>query len=274
VTVRSPLPLAGGCAVAGLVIGAVVGLLNAPPYRATTTLLVKSHNVPVALPTVAALATSDAVAGNVANALGVSVGSVRSHLHVSTVPGTALVRVRYDAADRLHAQQVAQQEASALEAIAAARLPGVVTLTVVDPPTAERQSRPILAYALWGALIGAVVGLIAEWVRRFKREPREASRPVPGTDPVPGTEVAPPEPEPEPEPAPEPARLRESPLAELRRGLEQHRDEFSADQVAEWDAYLDAFEAHVVDGELPPSVAGMAQDVFEPLRDRLNRHEF
>jgi hypothetical protein len=265
VNVRSPLPLAGGCAVAGLVIGAAVGLLNAPPYRATTTLLVKSHNVPVALPTVAALATSDAVTGNVANALGVSPGSVRSHLHVSTVPSTALVRIAYDAGDRLRAQQFAQQEASALEAIAAARLGGVVSLSVVDPPRSSRQSRPVLADALWGALIGAVVGLIAEWVRRFKREPRPAL--------VPGTDLAP-APPPEPEPEPDPAPVRASPLAELRRGLEEHRDEFSIDQVVEWEAYLDAFEAQVVDGELPPSVAGMAQDVFEPLRERLNRHQF
>jgi len=269
VNVRSPLPLAGGCAVAGLVIGAILGLLNAPPYRATTTLLVKSHNVPVALPTVAALATSDAVTGNVANALGVSAASVRSHLHVSTVPNTALVRIAYHAEDRLRAQQFAQQEASALEAIASARLGGVVSLSVVDPPRSARQSRPVLADALWGALIGAVVGLVAEWVRRFRREPRPA--PVPGTDPVSGTDLAP---EPPPEPQPEPAPVRESPLAELRRGLEEHRDEFSIDQVVEWEAYLDAFDAQVVDGELPPSVAGMAQDVFEPLRDRLNRHQF
>jgi hypothetical protein len=272
VNVRWPLPLAGGCAVAGLVIGALVGLLNAPPYRATTTLLVKSHNVPVALPTVAALATSDAVTGNVANALGVSPGSVRSHLRVSTVPSTALVRISYDAGDRLRAQQFAQQEASALEAIAAARLGGVVSLSVVDPPRSVRQGRPVLAAALWGALIGAVVGLIAEWVRRFKREPRpqKVSDTVPVSDTV--VEAAPaPEPVSDTIPVPD---TRESPLAELRRGLEEHRDAFSVDQVVEWEAYLDAFEAQVVDGELPPSVAGMAQDVFEPLRERLNRHQF
>jgi hypothetical protein len=29
-----------------------------------------------------------------------------------------------------------------------------------------------------------------------------------------------------------------------------------------------------VDGELPPAVAGMAQDVFEPLEERLKQHEF
>jgi hypothetical protein len=229
---------------------------------------VKSHDVPVALPTVAALAASDAVTGNVANALGVSPGSVRSHLHVSTVPSTALVRIQYDAGDRLRAQQFAQQEASALEAIAAARLGGVVSLSVVDPPRSARQSRPVLADALWGGLIGALVGLIAGSVRWFRREPRREPEPVPGTDPVPGTEVAA-----APPPA-EPELVRESPLGELRRGLEEHRDEFSIDQVVEWEAYLDAFEAQVVDGELPPSVAGMAQDVFEPLRERLNRHQF
>jgi hypothetical protein len=44
--------------------------------------------------------------------------------------------------------------------------------------------------------------------------------------------------------------------------------------VAEWEAYLDAFEARVVDGELPASMAGMAKDVFEPLQERLKQHEF
>jgi len=66
----------------------------------------------------------------------------------------------------------------------------------------------------------------------------------------------------------------ESPLADLRRGLEEHRDEFPPDQVAEWEAYLDAFEAQVVDGELPPAMAGMAKDVFESLQERLKQHEF
>jgi hypothetical protein len=41
--------------------------------------------------------------------------------------------------------------------------------------------------------------------------------------------------------------------------------------VAASEAYLDAFAAH---GEPPPPMAGMAKDVFEPLRERLKQHEF
>ncbi len=266
--VRSPLPLAGGCAVVGLVVGAVVGLLVTPPYRATTTLLAKSHNAPVVVPTIAALAESDAVVHNVASALHLSDDEVRSHLHVSRVPNTALVRVQYDEGDRLQAQQVAQQEASALEAIAAARLPGVVTLSVVDPVRSARQPHRIFGYAIWGALIGGLVGIAAEYGRRLRRH----EAPEPGSPPA--NQVPEPEPEPAPEPPEPPEPPRKSPLADLRRGLEEHRDAFSPDQVAEWEAYLDAFEAQVVDGELPPSMAGMAEDVFEPLQERLKQHEF
>ncbi|HEV8460004.1 MAG TPA: hypothetical protein VGQ38_04785 [Gaiellaceae bacterium] len=260
--VRSPLPLAGGCALIGLAVGAVVGLLVSPPYRATTTLLAKSHDAPVVVPTIGELAKSETVVHNVAQALHLSDGVVRSHLHVSTIPGTALVRVEYDDRDRVRAQQVAQQEASALESIAAARLPGVVTLNVVDPVTSARRPHRVFGFALWGALIGGLVGLAAEYGRRLRRH----ETPEPGSPPA--NQV------PEREPEPEPEAPRESPFAGLRRGLAEHRDEFSPDHVAEWEAYLDAFEAQLVDGELPPSTARMAEDVFQPLQERLKQHEF
>jgi hypothetical protein len=258
VRVRSPLPLAGACALIGLIVGAVVGLLVSPPYRATTTLLAKSGNAPVVVPTIAALAKSDAVVHNVAGALHLSDDHVRSHLRVSTVPGTALVRVEYDDSDRRRAQQGARQEASALQAVAAAQLPGAATLSVVDPPRSRRLGHRILGYSLWGALIGGIVGLAGEYGRRLRRR-REKPEPASKTPESPSAE---------------PNVIPESPLADLRRGLEAHRAEFPPDQVAEWEAYLDAFDAHVVDGELPPPMAGMAKDVFEPLEERLKQHEF
>src|SRR5262249_23736557 len=148
--------------------------------------------------------------------------------------------------------------------------PGVVTLSVVDPATSARQPHRVLGYALWGTLIGGIVGLAAEYGRRLRRRPETPESHSPPANVIPES----PDPEPELEPEPEPEAWPDSPLADLRRGLEEHRDEFPPDQVAEWEAYLDAFEAQVVDGELPPAMAGMAKDVFESLQERLKQHEF
>lgn len=181
---------------------------------------------------------------NVARALHLSDDDVRSHLHVSTVPSTALVRVEYDDSDRRRAEQGARQEASALQAIAAAHLPGAATLSVVDPPGSRRLGHRILSYSLWGALIGGIVGLAGEYGRRLRRRretPEPESRVALGRPPT-GPRGA-------------PSRVPARPGGRV-------------------EAYLDAFDAHVVDGELPPSMAGMASDVFEPLEERLNQHEF
>lgn len=266
-------PLAGGAAVAGLVAGAVVGLAQSPGYRATTTLIAQAHGSPVLLPTVGALATGNAVVGNVASALGLSADEVRRRVRVSLVPRTALVRVQADAGTALRAQQLAQQEATALEAIGSARLGAGVRIAVVDPATAARRGKPVLADALWGALIGLFAGLALDWGRRLVAAPPQT---VSGTETVSPTVPDAPAPEPaaEPAPPPPPSPPPPSPLAALRSGLAAHRDEFGADQVAEWEAYLDAFEAQVVDGALPAHIKGMAEDVFAPLQDRLNREAF
>ena len=250
-SVRTLLP------VAGLAAGLALGLVHAPGYRATTTLLVKANGSPVALPTVAVLAKSDAVVANVANALGLKAGDVRKRLHAAVIAKTALVRIQADASSALRAQQIAQQEAVALEAIGSARLGKSVQIAVVDPATAKRRGKPILADAVWGLIVGLLLSLV-----RVSRTPK-VSDPVTVSD-----TVAPASP---PPPPPPPTPVRPSPLAELRAGLAVHRDEFSPDQVAEWEAYLDAFEAQVVDGALPPNVKGMADDVFEPLRARLGQ---
>jgi hypothetical protein len=57
-------------------------------------------------------------------------------------------------------------------------------------------------------------------------------------------------------------------VAELRALVAEHGAEFSADQVAEWNGYLEALAAQEVDGELPANLGGLVQDVFAPLLER------
>jgi uncharacterized protein YbaA (DUF1428 family) len=58
-------------------------------------------------------------------------------------------------------------------------------------------------------------------------------------------------------------------VAGLRRAVAARRDEFDPDQVMMWEAYLDALQAQTVNGELPPELDLLAQDVFEPLIERV-----
>jgi capsular polysaccharide biosynthesis protein len=247
--------------IAGIVVGVVVSLVQSTPYRATTTVAVTVKGAPAAVPTVAELAKSDAVVDNVARATHLSADAVRAHLHVSVVPKTALIRLRFEDAARLRAEQIAQQEAIVLQAIVASRFGASTKVVVVDPARAEREGHPVLPDALWGALAGALLGLVLRSVKHAPRRER-VPEPAPAADARPlVAEPAAPAPAPSPPPPP-PPRGR---VAELREALDARRDGFSADQVAEWEAYLVAFEAQEVDGRLPPKLEGMVRDVFEPL---------
>jgi hypothetical protein len=285
--VRSPAPLAAGLAVVGFLIGGAIAISHSQPYRATTTLVVEVHGVPSgptagdAVPTIAALAVSDLVVENVAAAMHLDFFAVRSHLHGAVVPGTALIRIGYDDAAALRAQQLAQEASSALQAVVAARFGSRLTVAVVDPLRSSRLGRPWLRdllFALLAAMIAGFAGELAVTLRRPRRAPAWS---VPPAAPQPAVRavVPRPEPEPEPEPVAEPEPLPEAEpvrepepvpepagrVAELRLALSARRDEFDLDQVAVWEAYLDALEAQTVDGELPPALEGLALDVFEPL---------
>jgi len=268
--IRSPPPIAAGLAVAGCLIGGAIALGQSAPYRATTTLVVEVHGVPAAptakdaVPTIAALVVSDLVVENVAAAMQLGAGVVRSHLHESVVPRTALVRIGYDDASAVRARQLAQEASSALQAVVGARFGSRLTVAVVDPLSSSRLGRRWFDDALLGALAGALLGL--GWQAALTFRPRGVPAPAtPPATPEPASGTVVPEPEleaePEPESEPEPAGR----VAELRRALAARRDEFDPDQVVAWEAYLDALEAQAIDGELPPALESLARDVSEPL---------
>jgi capsular polysaccharide biosynthesis protein len=252
----------GAATVAGCIVGGFFALAQSPGYRATTTVLVEAHGAPATLPTVAALATSDTVIGNVADAVHGDADSIRPHLRAQVVPGTALVRIEYDDADRARALLVAQQEATVLEAIVAARLGSATRASIADPARATRRGRPVARDVLLGGVLGLVLGLGG--VVAVRRRPVVAAPPPAEREPEP--EPAPVE-EPPPPPPP-PVRRAPGRVAELRALVAKRGAEFSADQVAEWNGYLEALAAQEVDGELPPNLDGLARDVFAPLLER------
>lgn len=269
----SRVRILGAAAVAVGLAGAIVGYSGSGTHRAATTLAIQRGGAPAVVPSVVALAQTSVLAENVAQETHVPAATVAAHLHARALPGTALIELTYDDPSAAHAAQLAQQAASTLESLVASRF-SALSVGVVDPahPVGGTR-RPVLRDTLVGALLGLLAGAALAGRRiRLPRLPRlpvraPKSKPVPGTEPVPGTSSAELEPELEPEPAP--VQLGE--LADLRAALEAYGAEFRPDQVAEWEAFLDALEPHLVDGELPPSVAQVADEVFAPLRERLNR---
>ena len=268
--------------IAGAIVGAVVAYSGSTSHRAATTLSVQRGGTPAIVPTVVALAQTSVLAENVAQAVHIPMGTVERRLHAHPLAGTALLELTYDDPSAAQAAQVAQQAASTLESLVVARFPAL-RVAVVDPAhPVSSAGRPVLRDTLIGALLGLLAGA-ALGGRRIrlpalpkapklpslpkppKRSPKP--KPVPGTEPVPGT--PPPEPEPQPEPEPAPVELGE--LAELRAALAAYGAEFRPDQVIEWAAFLDALEPHLVNGELPSSIAQVADEVFAPLRERLHR---
>ena len=260
-----------GAAAAGAAVGLVVALAAGGTQRAVTTLSVARGTSLIASRTVASFAGSSAVAGNVADGLHVTPEHVGGHLHARAIATTALVELSYTDTSAPRATQAVQQAASVLAALVPARFSGV-TVSVVDPAHAEAVGAPVARDTAGGALAGLVLGGFV--ALRRPRRPRPAAAPAPRPEPV-----APPEPAPRPAPAPAPpppppptapapAAAEAGWILELRAALAAHGPAFGPDQVAEWEAYLDAFAAQAVDGELPPHLAGICADVFEPLLAR------
>jgi hypothetical protein len=234
------------CAAAGLVAGVAIASAAGGSHRAVTSLAVQRGGTPVAAPTVAALVRTKLFADN----LGVE------GVHAHVVDGTALVELSYTDDSGDDATRVVQRAATTLQSLVATRFPAL-GVGVVDPARTGGVKRHPVRDGLGGALAGLLVGAFVPLGGRVRR-----AEPAP---PPPPPQPRAPEPEPAAEPEPVPGSGR-SPLAALRAEVEARRDEFPPDQVAEWVAYLDAFEAQAQDGEIPAGLQGMLDDVFEPLR--------
>ena len=237
----------GAAAAAGRVAGIATGLAVGGPHRAVASLAVERGGTPVAAHTVAALVRTKLFEDNL---------GVRG-VHARVVHGTALVELSYEDGSATRATRAVEQAATTLRSLVATRFPAL-GVAVVDPARAGGERRHVVRDGLLGAIVGLLAGAFVPLRRRRVSEP---------APPPPRTPDPEPAPEPEPVPGPETGPgTRSSPLDELRAEVAARRDEFPPDQVAEWEAYLDAFEAQVQDGELPPGLQGMLADIFEPLR--------
>jgi hypothetical protein len=166
---------------------------------------------------------------------------------------------------------VSQQEATVLEAIVASRLGAAARASIADPARATRLGRPVARDLLLGGALGLALGLGGAAVLRrrphapaqpvIERETRRVAVEEPEAPPHPPARA--PEPAPPPPEPPAPGRI-----DQLRALVAEHGADFSADQLAEWNGYLEALAAQEVDGELPPNLDGLAQDVFAPLLER------
>ncbi|HEX7626211.1 MAG TPA: hypothetical protein VF379_04080 [Gaiellaceae bacterium] len=276
--------------VVGAIAGALVAYVGGGTHRAVATLAVQRGGAPAVVPSIVALAQTAVLAENVAESTHVPSATVERRLHARALPSTALIELTYDDPSATHAAQLVQQAAATLSSLVVSRFPAL-RVAVVDPAHPQSGTRrPVTRDVLIGALAGLLLGAgllyrpqrapkkvsdtkVSDTARGFARRRLPERKPrTPKAAPEPAPEPVPePVPEPEPPPPPPPKPAPPSPLAPLRAGLAAHRSEFPADQVAEWEAYLDAFDAQVVDGVLPLSLAGLAGDIFEPLQDRLDQ---
>ena len=289
VAAMSALPRPARVVLAGLVGGALVGVLLAlaatPAHRARATVVVApalrttGTALETTTATIAALVGSSTVLNNVTDALGRPRGALAGAVHARPRHGTAIVEITVDQASGIEAERVAQQILVALPALAASRLPhaGGTPVLAVDSPggSARALGRPYARNALLGALAGALLALAALFVVGARSRPRAAAAPAASPQPVTPqpTPVAPrkpapaPAPEPPPVPAPEPAPAFEAP-GTPRRGRFADLERIAAaetDQVRreELELYLDQLRGHVLpDGTLPPNFAGLVEQVF------------
>jgi hypothetical protein len=220
-------------AAAGLVAGLVVAAAEPTLYRSQVTLVIERNGKPATAEaplarSFAELATSEIVLRNVAQKLGVPVASDRLHVRA----GNGVVKLAYDAGNRVQAARVAQQVAVDFSQAVANRFGGSgVQASVFDPPhDTGRVSPHILREAGLGLLAGLVAAGIA-W-----RRPRR-----------PGLR--------------ERGRWRVSALAAaVDAAAPEHPD-----RVEDWRAYIAVLRAQADGDLLPYALDGVVREVFAPL---------
>jgi hypothetical protein len=219
-------------AAAGLVAGLIVAVPEPTLYRSQVTLVIERNGKPAADASLARsfaeLATSDIVLRNVSEKLGVPVE--RKRLHVDA--GNGVVKLAYDAGNRVQAARVAQQVAVDFSQAVVNRFGGSgVQANVFDPPHDTGRVSP---HILRDALVGLLVGLIAAtaaWKRPRSRGLRERGR------------------------------WRVSALAAaVEAGAGAHPD-----RIEDWRAYVAVLRGQADDDLLPYALDGVVREVFAPI---------
>jgi hypothetical protein len=217
---------------AGLVAGLIVAASEPTLYRSEVTLVIERNGKPAAdaalARSFAELAKSTVVLRNVSQRLGVQVDP--GHLHAGAASG--VVKLSYDAHDRVQAARIAQQVAVDFGQAVASRFGGSgVRASVFDPPHDRGRVSPhILRDVGLGLLAGLVAAGVA-WKRPRGRGLRERGR------------------------------WRVSGLEEaVEAAAAEHPD-----RVDDWRSYLAVLRAQADDDLLPYAFDGVVREVFAPL---------
>jgi hypothetical protein len=216
---------------AGVVAGLIFAASEPTLYRSQMTLVIERNGKPASDASLARsfaeLATSDIVLRNVSQALGASVGANRLHVHA----GNGVVKLAYDAGNRIEAARIAQQIAVDFSQAVASRFGGSgVQASVFDPPHDTGRVSP---HILRDAGLGLLVGLVAAGVawRRPRRELRERGR------------------------------WRVSALAAaVEAAAAAHPD-----RIEDWRAYIAVLRTQADDDLLPYALDSVVREVFAPI---------
>ena len=274
-------------ALAGLVLAAVVTLLQDDVYRADASVaLVRQGQPPGSDPELAQAAAAAAelfhgraVAESAAANLRLdeSAEELLDRVHLSTEPESSLVRVEVEAPSRDEARRTAQELTEVATVLYNDRFGPATVASIWEAPRAadDRVSpRPARNLAL-GALAGALLAqLLLLWRRPATGRPVPARTHAPPA-PAPAPAAAVPEPAAQPAPPPEPEPVPTGPFVEPRLGEWTLRDvellfaeqgPAFPDRVAELGFYLDSFrDVAGPGGSLPGGVEAVVEDVFRDL---------
>lgn len=291
-------------ALAGLVLAAVVTLLQDDVYRADASIaLVRQGQPPGSDPELAQAAAaaaelfhSRAVAESAAANLRLdeSAEELLDRVRLSTEPESSLVRVEVEAPSRDEARRTAQELTEVATVLYNDRFGPATVASIWEAPRAEddrvspRPARNLALGALAGALLAQLLLLVPGRAAPRRREaeplsdaasqappaaaPREAPAPEPAAPaPEPARDTASQEPPAPAEPAPEPAgpfvepRLGEWTLRDVELLFAEQGPAFP-DRVAELGFYLDSFrDVAGPGGSLPGGVEAVVEDVFRDL---------
>jgi hypothetical protein len=216
---------------AGVVAGLIFAASEPTLYRSQVTLVIERNGKPASDASLARsfaeLATSDIVLRNVSQALGASVGANRLHVHA----GNGVVKLAYDAGNRIEAARIAQQIAVDFSQAVASRFGGSgVQASVFDPPHDTGRVSP---HILRDAGLGLLVGLVAAGVAR--RRPRRELR--------------------------ERGHWRVSALAAaVEAAAAAHPD-----RIEDWRAYIAVLRTQADDDLLPYALDSVVREVFAPI---------